>query len=64
MVVNPQRPIYVQQTGRAVTRNRRSGSWHFGQILLTLCSGGLWAPVYWWKWMKGRSRMTVTTYRR
>jgi hypothetical protein len=56
-------PIRIEQTGRAVTKVKRSGMWHAWQITLTLCTGGLWGFVYLAKWLKGRSVYTQTTYR-
>lgn len=62
-MTNYYRPVPVRMTGRAVTRNKRSASWHTFHILMTLCTGGLWGFVYFAKFVKGRSRHTVTTYR-
>lgn len=48
---------------RVVVRCGRSASWHWFHILMCLCTGGLWLPVYAVKYAGTTSRRTIVRYR-
>ena len=42
------------------TRRYTPASWHLRQAAITLLTGGLWAPCWWWGYRRRRRPITET----
>lgn len=55
----PPQVVYVQQPAPQVMRSRASGGAHTVHLVLTVCTCGLWAPVWFLHWLFARKKTVI-----